>query len=546
MELNYFISGSEAASSSQGDKWLDSSSLVSRSFTRSTSYTLTGISGYSDFSLFFTFDKKDNKAGSLLSNIHSTSPRGFSLNFNNNNELFLYSNFKDSDCYTFSDIRLANKNCLAVIKAGQQITILNYDLDSRTVYKEESFSFSDASNISGGNFLIGYNPTVLSRISLSGVSGIFDQLACFNAPLEEADYKSIFSGFLPLQGSYTTVYTKYYEYKQVEVKEGSILSNSDASKLIPFLDYVSSSFIPLTTGNYIANITGIANSAQSKVYWTGYYSFNQDLLCYYTGTLYPIGGEYTPYSPAAFNGNLSFNNEVYYSMNNNSERTSSHLFSFYTVDPNLEDFFTYNKIEKYKNITTAILVNTPTANDYKKTFYMNGIISNNENYCNLFYYPNESYTGVGRELLFDKSKGLFSLDEYFVSGNNTYWGLSGKISNYSISDTHIDFTGFEEDNSYPLIYDMTNTDPKALFASKNFSKGDFQRGAAVVFFGENEILRSEYRQRREEFTETSSYHIANFKLNIITLDNASGIYNESTNDYWKSSMRTLDAPVPIV
>lgn len=544
MELNYFISGSQAASLSQKDKWLDSSSLVSRSFTRSGSYTLTGISGYSDFSLFFTFDKKDNKAGSILSNIHSTSPRGFSLNFNNNNELFLYSNFKDSDCYTFSDVRLAKKNCLAVIKAGQQITILNYDLDSKTVYKEESFSFSDASNISGGNFLIGYNPTVLSRTSLSGVSGIFDQLVCFNTPLEEADYNSIFSGFLPLQGSFVTEYTKYYEYKQIEVKEGSILSNSSASKLIPFLDYVSSSSIPLTAGNYIANITGVANSGQGKVFWSGYYGFSQDLLCYYTGALTIITGEYSPYSPAAFNGNLYFNNEVYYSMNENAERTSSHLFSFYTNNPNLEDFFTYNKIEKYKNISTAVLVNSSTASDYKKTFYMDGIVSNDSSFCNLFYYPNQSYTGVGRELLFDKSKGLFSLDSYFVSGNNIYWGLRGKISNYTLSNTHIDFTGFVEDNSYPLIYDMSNVGSTSLFAAANFSTGNFQRGAPVVFFGN--ILRSEYRQRREEFTETSSYHIAHSKRNMITLDNASGIYNESTNDYWKYSMRTLDPPAPIV
>jgi hypothetical protein len=544
MELNYFISGSVEASLSQKDKWLDTSSLISRSFTRTKSYTLTGISGYSDFSLFFTFDKKDNKTGSLLSNIHSTSPRGFSLNFNNNNELFLYSNFKDSDCYTFSNVRLGNKNCLAVIKAGQQITILNYDLDSRTVYKEESFSFADTSNISGGNFLIGYNPTVLSRISLSGISGIFDQLVCFNTPLEEADYNSIFSGFLPLQGSFITEYIKYYEYKQIENKEGSILSKSDSSKLIPFLDYVSSSSIPLTAGNYIANITGIANSGQGKIYWSGYYGFSEDLLCYYTGALTSIGGEYTPYSPAAFNGNLYFNNEVYYSMNDNAERTSSHLFSFYTTNPNLEDFFTYNKIEKYKDITTATLVNSATASDYKKTFYMDGIIANDVNYCNLFHYPNLPYTGVGKELLFDKSKSLFSLDEYFQSGNNTYWGLSGKISNYTLIDDHIDFTDFVEDNSYPLIYDMTNTESSKLFAGANFSTGNFQRGAPVVFFGN--ILRAEYRQRREEFTETSSYHIAHAKRNMITLDNASGIYNGGTNDYWNYSLRVLSPPAPIV
>lgn len=545
MELNYFISGSIEASASQKDKWLDTSSLISRSFTKTKSYTLTGISGYSDFSLFFTFEKKDNQAGSLLSNIQSTSPRGFSLNFNNNNELFLYSNFKNSDCHTFSEVRLANKNCLAVIKAGQQITLLNYDLDSKTVYKKESFSFLDESNISGGNFLIGYNPTVLSRISLSGISGIFDQLVCFDTALEESSYNSIFSGFLPLQGSFSTAYTKYYEYKQIENKEGSILSQSDASKLIPFLDYVSSSSIPLTSGNYIANITGIANAAQSKVYWSGYYSLSQDLLCYDTGTLFPIGGEYNSYTPAAYNGNLIFDNQVYYSMNASSERTSSHLFSFYTVNPDIEDFFSYNKIEKYKNVTTSILTDTVNANDYKKTFYMNGIISNDENYCNLFYYPNQSYTGVGRELVFDKAKNLFSLDGNFKSGNNLYWGLTGKISNYSLTNTHIDFSGFIEDNSYPSIYDATNSNPTPLFSSKNFSKGDFQRGAAVVFFGED-ILRSEYRQRREEFIETSSYHISNFKSDMITLEQASGIYAESTNDYWKFSFRTLGPPSPII
>jgi hypothetical protein len=231
-------------------------------------------------------------------------------------------------------------------------------------------------------------------------------------------------------------------------------------------------------------------------------------------------------------------------MNDNAERTSSHLFSFYTNNPNLEDFFTYNKIEKYKDVTTATLVDSATANDYKKTFYMNGIVANNSSYCNLFYYPNQSYTGVGRELIFDKSKGLFSLDEYFKSGNNTYWGLSGKISNYTLSNTHIDFTDFVEDNSYPLIYDMSNIESTKLFAAYNFSTGNFQRGAPVVFFGN--ILRAEYRQRREEFTETSSYHIAHSKRNMITLDNASGIYNESTNDYWKPSMRTLDPPAPIV
>ncbi len=536
MELNYFISESKEASLSERDKWLDTSSLNLRSFTRDKSYILTGISGYSDFSLFFTFHKKDNKAGSILSNIHSDSSRGFSLNFNDNNELFLYSKYSDnSDCYTFSNIRLAEKNCLAVIKAEQQISIFNYDLDSKTIYKKEAFSFADSTNISGGNFFIGYNTGLFNNISLSGISGVFDQLVCFDSPLEESDYNYIFSGFLPLQGSFSTEYTKFYEFKQIENKDGSILSKANASNLIPFLDYVSSSCIPLTAGNYIANITGLASSGQNKIYWTGYYGFSEDLLCYYTGSLNPIGGEYTPYTPAAFNGDLFFNNEVYYSMNNNSERTSSHLFSFYTTDPNLEDFFTYNKIEKYKNVSSSNLQEIVTATDYKKTFYMNGIICD-KIFCNLAYYPNLSYTGVGRELKFDKSRNLFSLDTYFKSGYNVYWGTSGKIENYKITNNNIDFVDIKEDNSYPLIYDAIDTESSLLHSATNFATGDFQRGAAVVTFGI--LARSEYRQRREEFNETSNYHLAHAKRNMITLINPSSIYATSYNDYWEFSPRT--------
>ena len=63
---------------------------------------------------------------------------------------------------------------------------------------------------------------------------------------------------------------------------------------------------------------------------------------------------------------------------------------------------------------------------------MNGILCD-KIFCNLAYYPNMSHTGVGKELKFDKSKNLFSLDTYFKSGYNVYWGLTGKIENYKIT-----------------------------------------------------------------------------------------------------------------
>jgi len=543
MELNYFISGSEEAYLSKRDTWLDTSSLPFRSFTKTKSFTLTGISGNSDFSIFFSFDKKDNVEGSLLSNRHLGSSRGFSLNFNNNNELFLHSNYNSTpDSYTFSNVRLAKKNCIAVVKAGQQVTVFNYDLDSSSIYKKESFPFSFNTNLSGGSFLIGYNTYVLSDISLQGISGVFDQLVCFNTALGNLDCEKIFSGFLPLQGTFLTEYNKKdYELKQIENKENSILSKGSASKFIPFLDYVASSSIPLSNNNYISLITGLANSGLNKIYWSGYYTLNKDLLCYSTGVEIPIGGEYNLYTPAAFNGNLTFSDESYYSMNANSEMISSHLFSFYTANPNLEDFFTYNKIEAYKDITTSTLINASSFDTYKKTFYMDGIICD-KNYCNLAYYSGVSYKNVGLELIFDKSNGLFSLDSSFQSGYNLYWGLSGKIENYEILSNHIDFNNIQEDNSYPLIYDTIQTDSNLLNSSNSSATGNFQRGAAVVFFGD--LTRSEYRQRREQFYETSSYHIAHSKKDKITLVNESGIYDNS-DEYWSFSMRPLDAPTPM-
>jgi hypothetical protein len=543
MELNYFISGSQEALLSKKDTWLDTSSLTLRSFTKTKSFTFTGISGNSDFSIFFSFEKKDSNAGCLLSNMQLGSLRGFSLNFNNNNELFLHSNFNSiPDCHTFSEIRLAKKNCIAVVKGGQQITIFNYDLDSRSIYKKESFPFSSNTNLSGGSFLLGYNTYVLNQIALEGVSGVFDQMVCFNTALGNLDCETIFSGFLPLQGTFVTEYNKKnYELKQIETKENSILSKANASNLIPFLDYFASSSIPITSGNYISTISGIANAALSKIFWSGYYSFNENLFCYATGAQIPIGGEYNSYSPAAFNGNLTFNDEAYYSMNLNSEKTSSHLFSFYTNNPSIEDFFTYNKIEAYKTITTPTLVDSVSSDTYKKTFYMDGILCD-KNYCNLAYYPNLSYKSVGLELLFDKSNGLFSLDSNFEIGHNLYWGLSGKIENYQISSNHINLNDIEEDNSYPLIYDTTNVDSKLLHSSNSSATGNFQRGAAVVFFGD--FTRREYRQRREQFYETSSYHIAHSKKDQITLVNESGIYDNSDR-YWSFSMRPLDPPAPM-
>jgi hypothetical protein len=547
MELNYFISQSETASQLQRDKWLDTSSVPSRSFTRIKSSGLTGISGDCNFSLFFTLDKKTNEAGTLLSNNNSQSNAGFSLNFNNNNELFLYANSLNSDCFTFSDIRLAQKNCIGIIKSSKNVTILNYDLDSRSIYKSDSFIFSDTTNLAGGQFLIGYNSNVLNKISLSGISGYFDQLVCFTGALQKQDYEKVFSGFLPLQGTFTNIYTKTSEIKQLERKNNSSLSQANAEKFIPFLDSLTTNYIPTNTGNYISTIFGTGSVSQNKIYWSGEYSETQDLLCYYTGSIYKIGGEYN--QTAIGSNNIIFNDEIYYSMNDNAERTVSHLFSFYTgTNINVEDFFTYNKLEKYTYVTNSSLVDSATAADYKASFYMEGVISEKVLNLNrevlekpfvlLQTQKNKSFADIGIELVYDTINRLFLKGNSFVNGYNVYWGYTGKVDNYIETNSHISFPEIQEHGRYPCIYDKTSNNPTPLFSNFTFSTGYFPRGASIVFVGEN-LAKAKYRQIKQGYYETSSFHLAHGKRDRITLSPLYTIYNNES-DYWTDTKTVYD------
>lgn len=548
MELNYFISQSELASRLQRDKWLDTSSISSRNFIRARSSGLTGISGDCDFSLFFTFDKNTNEAGTLLSNNNSQSNNGFSLNFNNNNELFLYSNSSASDCYTFSKIRLAKKNCIGVIKSSKNVTILNYDLDAKSVYKDESYTFANTTNLSGGQFLIGYNSIVLNSISISGISGTFDQLVCFSGVLPRRDYENVFSGFLPLQGTFTNTYTKISEIKQLERKNNSSLSQANAEKFIPFLEDVAQNYIPTNTGNYVSYIFGTGSVSQNKIIWSGDYSETQDLLCYYTGSLYQIGGQFT--QAAIGSNDIIFNDQIYYSMNDNSERTVSHLFSFYTgANINVEDFFTYNKLEKYKYVTTSSLVDISTAAAYRASSYMEGAINEKtfdsdgkvlleKPYVLLQTQKNKSFADIGIELTYDSTNRLFLKDKAFVNGYNVYWGYTGKVNNYIETNNHISFPEINEHGRYPCFYDKTSNNADQLFSSFTFSTGYFPRGASIVFVGEN-LAQAKYRQRKQSYYETSSLHLAHGKRDRITLSPLYSIYNNEGN-YWTDTKTVYD------
>jgi hypothetical protein len=146
---------------------------------------------------------------------------------------------------------------------------------------------------------------------------------------------------------------------------------------------------------------------------------------------------------------------------------------------------------------------------------------------------NKSFKDIGIELDYDSTNSLFLKGKDFVNGYNVYWGYSGKVNNYTVTNNHISFPEIDEHGRYPCFYDKTSNNANQLFSSFTFSTGYFPRGASIVFIGEN-LSKADYRQRKADYYETSSYHLAHAKRDRITLSPLYGIYNNEGN-YWTNT-----------
>lgn len=532
MELDYFISLSDRASSSVKDKWLDSSSAASRSFAAKTSYSVTGISGDSDFSLFFTLHKRNINPANIISNYSSSG--GFGICFNHTNKLFALSHYPDVDGYNFSNINLSQKNCLGIIKNDRNITILNYDIDAKQIYQRESFSFNNDTSISGSGFVIGYSSPFYSKTSITGVSGLFDQLVLFNTALSDVDALTVFSGFLPLTKSSSTVYgSPYFDDYNFTLNEGSSLTLTGALNSIPFLNYLSTGVVPMGTGNYMARISGLIRYNYNDILWSGYYVSGDGIKCTYTGVPTVVTGTYTG-NVALTNEYITFVNQIYASTNENSERVVSHLFSFTTyMYPDLDDYFSYNKISKYRTETTTTL--TTSSDSYKSGFYMSGIILDKK-YCYLMKYRDKTFEDVGIELPFDTAKQRFIATDEMVLGYNLYWGYN-KISTYDISGIYIETSVVDETKDFSMIFDKSVYDPTYQSANFSFATGVFPRGAAIALGGES-VYANTFRESKKNFIETSPYDLLHSKKNKALSVNFEDLFLNNDQN-WSGTMPTF-------
>jgi hypothetical protein len=529
MELDYFISQSSDPLSTR-DIWRDSSSLASRSFTSSSFTNLTGINNSGDFSIFFTLDRKNASPGIIFSNWSNTG--GFVVGINGNNQLFALASYPSPDSFYFPEIDLGYKNCIGITKSNNRLSVLRYDLNSRKIYESYSKTFRSETNLSGVSFKVGNNSNLNfhALYGLSGISGVFDQLVCFNKALDTVDAEIIFSGFLPIKNTQTISLNRYYYGSSYEQNLNPSISNEFIVRFTGFLNSLGG-YIPTGTGSYIANITGYTDYVNSRIFWSGNYISGDSVSCFATGASAYISDIYINYTPPAMSGRVDFTDQIYRSTNSALERLTSHLFSYTTqIYPDVEDYLSYNVIEKYI-VSTGNSFTSPTGSYLSGTF-MDGIVIDKQ-YCSLLKYEGKTFEDVGIRLPYDSFKERFLVSDDFVQGYNLYW-KSGKVSPYSISGSYIEAPNVVEDASYTMLFDKTNANPAFLNSNFGIATGRFAVGSSLAFGGESQLIQAT-RLYASQYQEISKYHLIFGQKDKMRYGNLNEVFNNN-GDYWFNYM----------
>lgn len=467
-----------------------------------------------NYSIYFTYEKLDNKRSSLFSNVNSGN--GFCLGISDNNNLFLEawnSGIKD---YYLYNIPLAKKNTLALKKNGSLFSLVDYDLISNKIAYKDSYFVNPSIIFNTGNIKVG-DTGYYETGFLNDFSGNFDQLAAMSEIYNTRDELTIFKGFRP-ESDYIESYYRNQSYSEdyVNWTDSIQISNDDYAYFKDYY-YDLDLFLSTTTGQYLGSIT----ASNSGVYWiaSGYFAATVDgctasgssRFYSYTGLLAPTGfisfsdsvstnydsvNQYTNHrlftNFSGYGPNVGLNHYLHKVWQSGYEYISSG-----TIDSGYYDSFRMDGISTLVNTDSIILAhvsgkepvnfNTETTQDY----VYGGFLINSEN------------SGVSR---------------FFVDGTEDLSFTTGDSKIYnSIAGTK-------------GIYDSYNIYTPLYFSLNSYASGKFYKKSSIVFSGNNsfsQIYRNGLNTDYEELSEYSLY----FNKNITRDVEKSYSYN-NYSDFW--------------
>ncbi len=507
--LPYYISLTDVPLSAISASWYYPAAATSGNFLLNSTgniQTTLNNSGQ-NFSALLTYDKYSTSTNSGAVKLLCGSNWTFGID--GSNFLFVRSS---GEAYTFEDINLGRKNCLALSKNQNGFSVTKYNVPSQTIENSQTHYFSPNANLTGtGLIFAGGN-------SISGVKnfyGTVDQLAVFNQPLSENSLNTIFSGFLSqtlTSGTPVTGYSLSSAYWEGTTGISQANLNFLQSGAVGYAYYAN---ISNHSGNHYGNLAIATTGNRPATYFinTGAFSGIPGCPIYAGASIGSSGiGSYTGLVSSPITGVT----ELY-----KSSAESYYSFHFTGVSPGAHLTLSYNKV-----ITQSVSI--PQNTGYYLGFEMSGIVSKNSNSVMLGKF-NTSFKNVNDIGVYDivsndyYAPGAITNDRVFLDG----LGKTG----YYVSGQKVGFTGLTLTEQNKLIYDQVYQSGLILqmFNVKNFATGKFYPKTAVAFSGDQSFVQM-WRITEPNFIETHPYHLYHGKEIPRLPENY--IY-ENTNTHWQ-------------
>lgn len=487
-----------------------------------THYVMTGTSNLEDFTLMVTYTK-ENFTGAAVTGAANTGAMklfsnfaqgtgGWTLGVNEANFLFIHAPLPSPCSYTFDQITLGKKNCIALQKQGMNFSIYNFSPYSERIEESQTVVFEPYSLLSGSNFKAGGDGYPNNNF-LPGVAylrGTMDQYAIIDQAVDQNTLLTLFSGFAPYNiTTLTTTGTKLVSsvfspesgFAQMDYNfmSGAAALYSNTILTGAVLPGLYDGRIVFTLGSYptynAANYIGSENFCS-----TGY------------TLLSSAGIVYTGFSPLG-TGNVIF-----------SKNTDGQYSFQYSFAPRWNA--TLTQVYQSGVVTTGYSKSLDTG--YYPDFYLYGVTETEGESTILANYTNR--TGlVGAEGVYDSSSGYFKLP-LSVSGQLIWFdGIAYSGTGYGYNNSYIDIPNYNETSADYVIYDTPGG--QVVFQHFNvneFATGQFHLSHSVVFTGTNSFS---YLQRISEsnYLETHPLHLYHGK----DLPEATGLSVYDNNDlYW--------------
>lgn len=409
--------------------------------------------------LLFSLNREGQEGGILYSTqANDVTPSGYSIGFNDNNELFVHAESEDDFFFeVFDEINLSSKNIIAATKSDNLFSILQYDFLSDS-FSEQSVLINTEANVNSNYSSIGGNNYFsLNFEAPNRLIGEMDYVSLINEIPNQSTLKELLRSLVPANS--TTV-------SSFEIINQEFSSNKNGEdEEIAFRDFLTAfSDDQFNNSQKLvkANISGFVSG--NNISWSG----EIDSI--------PSSGNYT----TNYTGSFSFSGKNTF-VDDGFLNTLANL----SWKDGSNESLTAELKQLREQVNSEVV-------DYDLTFIektkMNGVFGidrfNSGNVFNLSFYEDTNPSLYNKFGSFSDLYNRFLVDPKFSQDLSVFLNGEAKTSgDFTIAEqSSLDF-GFNNNVEENVIYDIlsnlnTSSGFQSIFSSGDFISGNFWKNSS--------------------------------------------------------------------